>query len=71
MGAEAVVTFRPELKSAFRFLQKQAMQTPSKMRFVACQIEALFMNNLWQKNASKVPKKKSHFRNLAVYQPNE
>eukprot|EP01122_Echinamoeba_exundans_P000757 TRINITY_DN10693_c0_g1_i1.p1 TRINITY_DN10693_c0_g1~~TRINITY_DN10693_c0_g1_i1.p1 ORF type:complete len:401 (-),score=36.45 TRINITY_DN10693_c0_g1_i1:26-1132(-) len=53
MGAEAVVTFRPELKSAFRFLQKQAMQTPSKMRFVACQIEALFTNSLWQQNAGK------------------
>lgn len=54
MGAEAVLTFRPELKTSFRFLQKQAMQTPSKMRFVACQLEALLTESLWQQNARQV-----------------
>jgi len=40
LGAEAVVTFRPEATTSLRFLRKQSMQLSSKMRFVAAQFVA-------------------------------
>lgn len=52
VGAEAVVFFREEPAKRFRFVRKQGMQLPSKMRFVAAQFEALFTDDLWRRNAS-------------------
>jgi threonine aldolase len=49
---EAVVILRPELAKDFRFRRKQGMQLSSKMRFLACQFEALLNNDLWLKNAA-------------------
>ena len=51
MGAEAVVFFDPARDVAVRFGRKQAMQLPSKMRFVAAQFEALLQDGLWRRNA--------------------
>lgn len=51
MIGEAVVFFRPDLAVECAFVRKQSMQLASKMRFVACQFEALFSNDLWLKNA--------------------
>ena len=53
MGAEAVVTFRPESSTSLRFIRKQSMQLSSKMRFVAAQFVALLTDDLWLRNASK------------------
>jgi threonine aldolase len=48
---EAVVFLRSSLASAFRFRRKQGMQLASKMRFLACQFEALLEDDLWLRNA--------------------
>ena len=53
LGAEAVITFRPEAMTALRFIRKQGMQLSSKMRFVAAQFVALFTDDLWQRSASQ------------------
>ncbi len=51
MCAEAVVFLRPGLGQAFPYLRKQAMQLPSKMRFLSAQFDALFTDDLWLRNA--------------------
>ena len=52
MGAEAVVSFRPQSSTSLRFIRKQSMQLSSKMRFVAAQFVALLTDDLWWRNAS-------------------
>jgi threonine aldolase len=51
VGAEAVVFFREEPARKFKFIRKQGMQLPSKMRFVAAQFEALLTDDLWRRSA--------------------
>ncbi len=51
MAAEAVVFFDSARDEAVRFGRKQAMQLPSKMRFMAAQFEALLRDGLWRQNA--------------------
>jgi threonine aldolase len=51
MAAEAVVIFDPELERGFRYIRMQGMQTASKMRYVAAQLEALLTDELWLRNA--------------------
>ena len=51
LAAEAVVFFDPARDAAVRFGRKQAMQLPSKMRFMAAQFEALLRDGLWRRNA--------------------
>ena len=51
LGAEAVVTFRPDAATSLRFLRKQSMQLSSKMRFVAAQFVALLTDDLWLRSA--------------------
>ncbi|HET9294934.1 MAG TPA: low specificity L-threonine aldolase [Gemmatimonadales bacterium] len=53
LGAEAVVVFDPALARDFRFQRKQAMQLPSKMRFLGAQFAALLADDLWRRNADK------------------
>ena len=53
IGAEAVITFRPESSTSLRFIRKQSMQLSSKMRFVAAQFVALLTDDLWWRNASR------------------
>ena len=43
--------FNDTLPKGYPFVRKQAMQLGSKMRFLACQFEALLENDLWLKNA--------------------
>jgi threonine aldolase len=52
MGAEAVIFFDRSRAAGVRFGRKQAMQLPSKMRFVAAQFEALLRDGLWRRNAA-------------------
>ncbi len=52
MLGEAVVFLKPELAENFEFIRKQAMQLGSKMRFIACQFDALLSGDLWHRNAS-------------------
>ena len=51
MFGEAVVFFNKEAADGFLHLRKQGLQLHSKMRFIAAQMNALFTDNLWQKNA--------------------
>lgn len=48
MMGEAVVILNKELAADFKYIRKQSAQLPSKTRFIACQFEAYFKNNLWQ-----------------------
>ncbi|MBL0745384.1 threonine aldolase family protein [Chryseolinea lacunae] len=52
MFGEAVIFFRPELATTFKYIRKQSMQLHSKMRFISAQFSALLSNELWKKNAS-------------------
>jgi threonine aldolase len=52
LGGEAVLFLRGLHAKDFKRLRKQAMQLPSKMRFVAAQFSALFTDELWLRNAS-------------------
>lgn len=48
---EAVVYLDPALARSAAFVRKQVTQLPSKMRFVAAQLNALLDNDLWLRNA--------------------
>ncbi len=52
MFGEAVVFFAREAADGFLHLRKQGLQLHSKMRFISAQLNALFTNDLWLKNAS-------------------
>lgn len=49
---EAVVFLNTELAKNFKFRRKQGMQLASKMRFLACQFEAMLSGGLWLKTAA-------------------
>lgn len=49
---EAVVFFDPKLARDFKFIRKQGMQLPSKMRFISAQFEALLSGDLWRRSAT-------------------
>jgi threonine aldolase len=51
MFGEAILFFRKELATHFKFIRKQGMQLHSKMRFISAQFEALLSNELWKRNA--------------------
>ena len=50
---EAVVFLRPGLAEEFRYLRKQNMQLPSKMRFIAAQFSELLRDDLWRECACR------------------
>ena len=47
MIGEAVIFLNKQLYSESGYLLKRSMQLASKMRFIACQFEALLSNNVW------------------------
>jgi threonine aldolase len=53
MMGEAILFFDRSLSRHFMYVQKQAMQTLSKMRFIAVQFQALLRGDLWLRNASQ------------------
>jgi threonine aldolase len=52
MYGEAVVFFNRSIAEDFKFIRKQGMHLPSKMRFIAAQFEALLSDDLWRKSAA-------------------
>lgn len=48
---EAVVFFDEKLAEDFKYIRKQGMQLPSKMRFIATQFETLLGGDLWRRSA--------------------
>ena len=52
MYGEAVVFFDQKRAADFKFIRKQGMHLPSKMRFISAQFEALLSGNLWRRGAT-------------------
>lgn len=52
MYGEAVVFFDKDRASDFKFIRKQGMHLPSKMRFISAQFEALLAGDLWRRGAA-------------------
>lgn len=52
MMGEAVIAFHPDLRPNLDYIQKQTSQTASKMRYLTCQFEPYFANDLWRINAT-------------------
>lgn len=52
MYGEAVVFFDKKLATEFKYIRKQGMHLPSKMRFISAQFEALLSGELWRRSAS-------------------
>ena len=52
MYGEAVVFFDPQLAHDFKFIRKQGMHLPSKMRFISAQFETLLSGDLWHRSAA-------------------
>ncbi|HSB29813.1 MAG TPA: low specificity L-threonine aldolase [Pyrinomonadaceae bacterium] len=52
MYGEAVVFFDQKLASDFKYIRKQGMHLPSKMRFISAQFEALLSGDLWKRSAT-------------------
>lgn len=49
---EAVVFFDRKLAQDFKFIRKQGMHLPSKMRFISAQFETLLSGDLWRRGAA-------------------
>lgn len=60
MMGEAVIFLNRELAQDFKYIRKQSTQLPSKSRFIACQFEAYFANDLWKDIAM-------HSHEMALY----
>jgi threonine aldolase len=52
MYGEAVVFFDEKLASDFKYIRKQGMHLPSKMRFISAQFETLLGGDLWRRSAA-------------------
>jgi threonine aldolase len=51
MYGEAVIFFDKKLAAGFKYIRKQGMHLPSKMRFISAQFEALMSGDLWKRSA--------------------
>ena len=60
MFGEAIVFFRSELATDFKYIRKQGMQLHSKMRFISAQFETFLSNDYWKRNGS-------HSNNMAKF----
>ena len=56
MYGEAVVFFDKKRASDFKYIRKQGMHLPSKMRFISAQFDALLSGDLWKQNATHANK---------------
>lgn len=52
MYGEAVVFLNKKLGDNFKYIRKQGMHLPSKMRFISAQFEALLSGDLWRRSAA-------------------
>jgi threonine aldolase len=52
MYGEAVVFFDKQLAPDFKYIRKQGMHLPSKMRYVSAQFEAMLAGDLWKRSAA-------------------
>jgi threonine aldolase len=52
MYGEAVVFLNKRLGENFKYIRKQGMHLPSKMRFISAQFETLLSGDLWRRSAT-------------------
>lgn len=52
MYGEAVIFFDKKRASEFKYIRKQGMHLPSKMRFISAQFETLLGGDLWRRSAT-------------------
>lgn len=52
MYGEAVIFFNKKLAGDFKYIRKQGMHLPSKMRYISAQFEALLSGDLWKRSAA-------------------
>src|SRR5690242_1095096 len=52
MYGEAVVFFDKKFAADFKYIRKQGMHLPSKMRFISAQFETLLGSDLWRRSAA-------------------
>jgi len=52
MYGEAVVFFDKKRAADFKYIRKQGMHLPSKMRFISAQFDALLSGDLWKRSAT-------------------
>jgi threonine aldolase len=52
MYGEAVVFFDARMAHDFKYIRKQGMHLPSKMRYISAQFEALLSGDLWRRSAA-------------------
>ncbi len=52
MYGEAVVFFNRKFGDDFKYIRKQGMHLPSKMRYISAQFEALLSDDLWHRSAA-------------------
>jgi threonine aldolase len=52
MYGEAVVFFDKKNAADFKYIRKQGMHLPSKMRYISAQFEALLSGDLWKRSAT-------------------
>jgi threonine aldolase len=52
MYGEAVVFLNKKLGENFKYIRKQGLHLPSKMRFISAQFEALLSGDLWRRSAT-------------------
>lgn len=52
MYGEAVVFFDKRFATDFKYIRKQGMHLPSKMRFISAQFETLLGTDLWRRSAA-------------------
>jgi threonine aldolase len=52
MYGEAVVFFDKKRAADFKYIRKQGMHLPSKMRFISAQFETLLSGDLWRRSAA-------------------
>ena len=71
LGAEAVVIFNDELKHDFKFIRKQSLQLPSKMRFISVQFFVWLSDNLWLNNAKHALDMAQYFKQQITTTPAE
>lgn len=64
LGVEAVILFGSSRRSDFKFLRKQAMQLPSKMRFLSGQFLTYLQDDLWKSIATQTLKTTQYFHQL-------
>ncbi|PYS70466.1 MAG: threonine aldolase [Acidobacteria bacterium] len=56
MYGEAVVFLDKKRAADFKYIRKQGMHLPSKMRFISAQFDALLSGDLWKQNATHANK---------------